>query len=137
MAETGKNQVISFASTVYACLNTGGSDGTSNTIETECSTDGTGAATTNKSSGTPSWTTSATIVIPGDSSTIPAALNIGSAGALLYYPHGDEVGAIEYSWAAGNSEVESHSIASSTSTHMTLDITWANQGAATIGVKGA
>jgi hypothetical protein len=128
---TGKNSSVNFGSTVYACLTSSSADGTSNVVETECSTDGTGAATTNKTAGTPSWTVTASMLLEGSASTVPAAHAIGTSGALSYYPEGDESGTLEYTWAAA--EVSDHSVSSSPSSHMTLDVTYACTGNPTIG----
>ena len=135
MAETGKNQVISFGGTIYACLTSGSSDGSSSPVKTECSSDGTGSAVTHQSTGSPEWNSSYSIVIPGASAVVPAALNINTAGAFLHYPHGDASGDIEYKWIEADSEVSGHTIAATPSTHMVLDISFLHTGAATIGTK--
>jgi len=129
----GKNAVYSFDATIYACITSASADGTSNVVETECSTDGTGAATTNKTAGTPSWTVTASTLLEGAASTVPAAHAIGTSGALIYYPEGDESGQLAYTWAAA--EVSDHSVPTSPSAHMALDVTFACTGAPTIGVK--
>ena len=130
---TGKNAVISFDSTIYACITSASADGTSNVVETECSSDGTGAATTNKSAGTPSWTVTASYSLEGSASTVPAAHAIGTSGALIYYPEGDESGQLAYTWAAA--EVSDHSVPTAVAAHMALDVTYAPTGDPTIGVK--
>ena len=127
----GKNAVYNFGAVTYACLTSSSGDGTSNVVETECSTDGTGAATVNKTAGTPSWTVTASSLLEGAASTVPAAHAIGTSGTLDYYPEGDAAGNLEYSWAAA--EVSDHSVSSSPSTHMTMDVTFACTGAPTIG----
>ena len=129
----GKNAVVSFGAVIYACITSSSGDGTSNVVETECSTDGTGAATVNKTAGTPSWTVTSSYLLEGAASTVPAAHAIGTSGALIYYPEGDESGQLAYTWAAA--EVSDHSVSSSPSTHMALDVTYACTGAPTIGVK--
>ena len=129
----GKNAVVSFDATIYPCITSASADGTSNVVETECSTDGTGAATTNKTAGTPSWTVTASYLLEGAASTVPAAHAIGTAGAMIYYPEGDESGQLAYTWAV--SEVSDHSVPTSPSAHMALDVTYACTGDPTIGVK--
>ena len=128
---TGKNSSVNFASTVYACLTDLNITGTSNVVETECSTDGTGNATVNKVAGAPSWTVQTTMLLEGSASTVPNALDIGDSGALKAYPEGDESGTLEYSWTTA--EVSDHTVTSSTSTHMALDVTFACTGNPTIG----
>jgi len=128
---TGKNAVYKFGANTYACITSSSADGTSNVVETECSTDGTGAATMNKTSGTPSWTVTASVLLEGSASTVPAAHEIGDSGSLDYYPEGDAAGYLELAWAAA--EVSDMSISSSTSSHMTMDVTFACTGAPTIG----
>ena len=132
---TGKNSVYSFDGMVYACITTSSTDGTSNVVETECSTDGTGAATANKTAGTPSWTVTASVLLEGAASTVPAAHAIGTSGALIYYPEGDETGQLRFSWAAA--EVSDMSVGSSPSSHMVMDVTFACTGDPTIEVKPA
>jgi len=127
----GKNAVYKFGAVTYACITSASADGTSNVVETECSTDGTGAATTNKTAGTPSWTVTASSLLEGSSSTVAAAHAIGTSGTLDYYPEGDGAGQLEYSWAAA--EVSDHSVPTSPSAHMALDVTFACTGAPTIG----
>ena len=131
---TGKNAVYSFDSTIYACITSASADGTSNVVETECSTDGTGAATTNKTAGTPSWTVTASTLLEGAASTVPAAHAIGTAGALIYYPEGDRIGTARFIHGLRR-RVSDHSVPTAPSAHMALDVTFACTGAPTIGVK--
>jgi hypothetical protein len=132
---TGKNAVYSFVGTVYACITSSSADGTSNVVETECSTDGTGVATTNKTAGTPSWTVTASTLLEGSSAAVAGAHEVGDTGALIYYPEGDETGQLALTWAAA--EVSDMSISSSTSSHMVMDVTFACTGAPAIAVKPA
>jgi hypothetical protein len=127
---TGKNSVYKFGATTYACLTSSSADGTSNVVETECSTDGTGAATMNKTSGTPSWTVTASSLLEGSAATVPAAHAIGTSGTLDYFPEGDAAGNLKFAWAAA--EVSDMSVSSSPSSHMTMDVTFACTGAPTI-----
>ena len=127
---TGKNAVYKFGATTYACLTSSSADGTSSVVETECSTDGTGAATVNKTAGTPSWTVTASSVLQGAASTVPAAHAIGTSGTLDYFPEGDAAGNLKFSWAAA--EVSDMSVNNSPSQHMTMDVTFAPTGAPTI-----
>ena len=130
---TGKNAVVSFASTVYACLTDIAINGTANVISTECSTDGTGAATTNRAAGAEAWTVSSTMLLEGAASTVPAALDAATSGALIAYPEGDESGQLAYTWTTA--VVSTHNVVSSTGDHMKLDVAFDCDGAPTIGVK--
>lgn len=127
---TGKNSVYKFGATTYACLTSSSADGTSNVVETECSTDGTGAATMNKVAGTPSWTVTVSCLLEGAADTVPNAHVIGTSGTLDYYPEGDAAGNLLIAWGAA--EVSDMSISSSPSSHMTMDVTFACTGAPTI-----
>jgi len=130
---TGKNAVISFASTVYACLTDQAINGTANVISTECSTDGTGAATTNRAAGAEAWSVTTTMLLEGSASTVPSALDAATSGALIAYPEGDETGQLAYTWTTA--VVATHNVVSSTGDHMKLDISWDCDGAPTIGTK--
>lgn len=130
---TGKNSVVSFASTVYACLTDVAVNGTGNTVSTECSTDGTGAATTNRSAGAEAWSVTTTIVLDGSSATISSALDVATSGALIAYPEGDESGQLAYTWTTA--VVSTHNVVASVGDHMKLDVSWDCDGAPTIGVK--
>ena len=132
---TGKNSLYSFGGTLYACITSSSADGTSNIVETECSTDGTGVATANKTAGTPSWTVTASVLLEGAAHTVPDAHSIGTTGALIYYPEGDETGQLGLTWAAA--EVSDMSVGSSPSSHMVMDATFACTGVPTIAVKPA
>jgi len=128
---TGKNAVVDFGSTVYACASTMSVDGTANVISGECSTDGTGNATTHKAVGAENWTVSVTLMLEGSASTVPSALDVGTSGALLAYPEGNESGQLEYDWTTAY--VSTHTVSSSTSSFMMLDVTFECDGAPTIG----
>lgn len=130
---TGKNQVISFASTIYACNTTQSINGSGSTVSTVCSTDGTGAAVTNKTAGAESWTVSTTLLLEGSAATVPSALDVATSGALIAYPEGDETGQLAYTWTTA--VVDSHVLNNSPETHMSLDIVFECDGAPTIGVK--
>lgn len=130
---TGKNSVFSFGSTIYPCLTDISVNGTANIVSTECSTDGTGAATTNRSAGAEAWSVTTTIVLDGSSATIPTALDVATSGALLAYPEGDESGQLEYSWTTA--VVSTHNVLASVGDHMKMDVTWDCNGAPTIGTK--
>jgi hypothetical protein len=136
MAKTsGKNAVLNFGATAYACIKQSSAQGTANMITDECSTDGTGAASTIRLPGAVSWTGSATIIVEGSAATVPAAFAPGTSGALKYYPEGDETGQIEYSFTTVY--IDTHAIASSTSSAVILDISWSADGTTTPGVKSA
>jgi len=130
---TGKNAVVSFASTVYACLTDVGINGTGNTVSTECSTDGTGAATTNRAAGAEAWTVTTTMLLDGSSATAPTALDVATSGALIAYPEGDESGQLAYTWTTA--VISTHNVISSVGDHMKLDVSFDCDGGPTIGVK--
>lgn len=132
---TGKNAVLNFGSTAYACIQQSSASGTATSVTAECSTDGTGAATTVRLPGAVSWSGSATILVEGSAATVPAAFAPGTSGALKYYPEGDETGQLEYSFTTAY--IMGHNIASSTSSFMVLDITWEADGTTTPGTKSA
>ena len=130
---TGKNGLVSFGGTLYACNTTQSISGSGSTVSTVCSTDGTGAAITNKTAGAENWTVTTTLVLEGSSSTVPAALDIATSGALIAYPEGDESGQLAYTWTSA--VVDQHNVNATPESHMTLDVTFECDGAATIGVK--
>ena len=130
---TGKNAIADFGGTAYACLTDLTIDGTANTVSTECSTDGTGAATTNRAAGAEAWTVTTTLLLDGASVVVPTALDTSTSGALKAYPAGDAVADIEYSWTTAY--VDTHSVASATSDHLKLNITWLCDGSPAIATK--
>lgn len=127
---TGKNAVIEFNTVVYDALQQLNVDGQSQTITAVVSADGTGNATTLKETGAPSWTASMDIVVPTNAATIPAALNIGAAGALDVFPAGDEAGSLKYAFT--NARVASHALAASASTFVVVSISFECDGEPTI-----
>ena len=132
---TGKNAVISFASTIYPCLTDVAINGAGNTVTTQCSTDGTGAATTHRAAGAEEWSVTTTLLLDGSSVTVNTALDVATSGALIAYPEGDEVGQMGYTWTTG--VVNTHNVVSSVGDHLKLDVTWDCTGAPTIAVKSA
>lgn len=128
---TGKNAVVSFGGTVYDCITTSSFNGTVDTAEIKCSADGTGNATTHKAVGAESWAGSVSIVLDAEDDTTASAFAPGTTGAIIYYPHGDEAGALSYTYAA-TSFVSGHDIGSGADAFMVLDITFAPDGSATI-----
>ena len=132
---TGKNAVIDFASTIYSCLTDIAVNGTANVATAECSSDGTGAAVTHRSAGAEAWTVTASMLVEANDSTIPAALDTSTSGALKAYPEGDETGALEYAWTTAIINV--HNVTSSPGDFMTLDVTFDCDGSPTIGDKAA
>jgi hypothetical protein len=130
---TGKNAVIDFASTVYACLTDIAVNGTANVQTAECSSDGTGAAVTHRATGAEAWSVTASILHDANDSTVAAALDTSTSGALKAYPEGDETGALEYSWTTAIINV--HNVTSSPGDFLTLDVTFDCDGSPTIGDK--
>lgn len=132
---TGKNALVSFASTLYSCLTDLAINGTGGIISTECSTDGTGAATTNRAAGAEAWSVTTTMLLEGSSATVASALDAATSGALKAYPQSDETGDLEYSWTTA--VIGTHNVVSGVGDHMKLDVTFDCDGAPTIGVKSA
>ena len=130
---TGKNAVFSFGATIYPCLTDIAINGTANIVSTECSTDGTGAATTNRAAGAEAWSVSTSALLTGSSATVVTALDAATSGALKAYPEGDETGAIEYAWTIA--VVSTHNVVSNVGAHLMLDVSFDCDGAPTIGVK--
>jgi hypothetical protein len=118
---TGKNAVLSFGGTPYACLTTISINGTNSTASIECSTDGTGAAATNKAAGANNWTVSTTIVLDAADHAVPAAFDVGTTGAVVAAPEGDAATLLLYTWTTGT--VSSHTVTSGASDFMTIDVT--------------
>lgn len=132
---TGKNAVISFGGTIYPCLTDISINGSATVVTAECSSDGTGAATTNKLTGAESWSVGATILLEGSAVTVPQAFDATTSGAVIAYPEGDETGQIGYTWTTGY--IATHNVTSSPSSFMALAVTIECDGAPTIAVKGA
>ena len=132
---TGKNAVITFGSTVYACLTDIAINGSGNTVSQECSTDGTGAATMNRAAGAESWSVSGTMLLPTLAVTVPAALDVATSGAVIASPQGDAVGDAEYTWTTG--VISTHNVVGAMGDFVKLDITIDCNGAPTIALKGA
>jgi hypothetical protein len=127
---TGKNALVSFASTLYPCLTAISITGTNSTASIECSTDGTGAAATNKAAGANNWTVSGTAVLDAAAHAVPDAFDVGNTGAVIAYPEGDETGALSYTWTTGT--ISNHVVNSGPSTFMTMDFTIECDGDPTI-----
>ena len=130
---TGKNAILSFGGTAYACLTDIAINGSGNTVSQECSTDGTGAATMNRAAGAESWSVSATMLLPTLAVTVPAALDVATSGAVIAYPQGDAVGDVGYTWTTG--VISAHNVVGSTGDFVKLDVSIDCDGAPTIALK--
>ena len=136
MAKTGKNITFSFGATAYLCLRTLNISGSASTSTSECSTASGNTTTTNFVNGE-NYTVSTTLVLTDGAAgvTLLNALDVGTTGALIAYPHGDYVGAIEYTWA--NATVSTVGLPSTLNDAMTYDITFLCDGAPTIAAQTA
>jgi len=128
---TGKNAVVDFGGTIYACLTDIAVNGSAEEVTEECSTDGTGNAESFSEVAAPKWTASTTLKLDMDTSTVPAALTVGATDTLKLYLAGDESGRLEYSFTEGR--VNGHGAASSIRQFGALDIQWICTGEPTIG----
>jgi len=132
---TGKNAVIKFGATTYACLTDISINGTGNTVSQECSTDGTGAATMNRAAGAEAWSVSGTMLLPTLAATIPNALDVATSGTLDAYAQGDAVGDLEYKWTTA--VVSTHNVVGAVADFVKLDVTFDCDGAPAIALKAA
>jgi len=132
---TGKNAVLTFGGTPYACLTDIAINGTGNTVSQECSTDGTGAATMNRAAGAEAWSVSATMLLPTLAATIPNALDVATSGAVIASPQGDAVADLQYTWTTG--VVSTHNVVGSVGDFVKLDVTIDCDAGPTIAVKPA
>jgi len=134
MAKTGKNITFIFGGVSYLCLRTLNISGSASTSTSECSTASGNTTTTNFVNGE-NYTVSTTLVLPEDAAgiTILGALDVGTTGALVAYPHGNYVPAIEYTWT--NATVSTIGLPSTLNDAVTYDVSFLCDGAPVIAAQ--
>lgn len=126
MQTTGKNAVIDWDGTIYACLTDIDVSATGDEVTEQCSSQGNGLPTSLSEVGAAKWVVTTTIKMDSEDPAKWEAFNMGKAGVLKAYLFGNMKDKVETAFTGA--KINSHSGKSNVTTFGALDVAWLCDG---------